>query len=353
MKLGGRIIKTGVALTLSLYAAMFFNLEPLIFAALAAVLSVQPSLYRSWQNIVAQLQGNLIGAVLAVSGAYLLGNDPFVIGLVVMIVIGINLQLRIEKSIPLAIVTVIAIMESTTGNFPLYALERFGLIMLGIGSSVFVNVVFLPPKYEEKLYVKMHEANQDVLSYLRSVMFDHLTDKKYREEIKRLQDEQADIEQLYLFYKEERTYFRKVSYSKNRKLILFRKMIQVSQAALSLLQSLNKYRGALAAAPDEFTDLLQRQIEMLTNYHERILLKYEGSLKTGNPEVISDDVLEGRDKVLQNFMEQYKKNQEEAQHDWMHLFFLLALFFDYADELQQLDKLVEGYYAYHSYASNS
>ena len=168
MKLGARIFKTGIAVALSIYLAEFLDMDPVIFAALAAVLTVQPSLYRSWQYIIEQLQANFIGAIFAITFTYFLGTDPFVVGLVVIIVIAINLQFKLERSIPLSIITVIAIMEGTTGNFFWFAINRFLLIMVGIVSSIIVNAIFLPPRYEDKLYTKIQRTTNHIVEYLRS-----------------------------------------------------------------------------------------------------------------------------------------------------------------------------------------
>jgi uncharacterized membrane protein YgaE (UPF0421/DUF939 family) len=348
MKLGARIIKTGIAVTFSLYLATVLGLDPVIFAALAAVLSIQPSLYRSWQNILDQLQANVIGAVLAIVFTYVLGNQPFVIGLVVILVIAINIQLRFEKSIALSIITVIAIMESTTGDFLWFALDRFLLILTGIGASVLVNVIFLPPKYEDKLYTKVRETSNFLHSYLRSSTMNELEDKASRDEIKRLKEEMIQIDQVYLLYKEERTYFRVVKYSKTRKLVLFRKMIQTTSKALSLLENIEKHQMDLETIPKELRQLVQREIEILTNYHEKIMLKFEGKLKTHHPHLPSSEVLLGRHALLQQFMSLYKEYQEEENEHWMHLFPLFSKILDYSDHLERLDRLIESFYSFHS-----
>jgi uncharacterized membrane protein YgaE (UPF0421/DUF939 family) len=347
MKLGARIIKTGIAVTLSIYLATILGLDPVIFAAVAAVLSVQPSLYRSWQIILDQLQANVIGAIVAILFTYLLGTDPFVIGLVVIIVIAINIQLRFESSIPLSIITVIAIMESTTGNFFLFALERFMLIMTGIGASILVNVIFLPPKYEDKLYNKINTTSQSLLSYLRASTMNELDNKTSREEVKRLVEETIEIDQVYLLYKEERTYFRKVKYSKTRKLVLFRKMIQTTNKALSLLKNIESHQSELETAPKGLRDLVRREVEMLSSYHEKILLKFEGKLKTHHPHLPPAEVFQGRSELLHHFMSLYKENVAEGNEEWIHLFPLFSKVLDYSDHLERLDKLVEGYYSFH------
>src|SRR5690606_32724835 len=107
MKFGARILKTGIAVTLALYITMLLGLEPVAFAAVAAVFAVQPSVYRSYQTILEQFQANVIGAVVAIIFTLAFGNEPFVIGLGAILLIAISIKLNMEKTIPLAIVTLI------------------------------------------------------------------------------------------------------------------------------------------------------------------------------------------------------------------------------------------------------
>ncbi|WP_025026991.1 FUSC family protein [Caldalkalibacillus mannanilyticus] len=347
MKFGARILKTGIALTIALYLATFFGLDPVIFAALAAALSIQPSLYRSWQHILDQIQANIIGALVAISFTYLLGNEPFIVGIVVMLVIAINLQLKFEKAIPLSIITVIAIMESTTGSFLLFAADRFLLILTGIGAALLVNVIFLPPKYEEKLYQKILGTNRMILEYLRSSTMNELEDKKYREDLKLMNQQFEQLDDLYCLYKEERTYFRKVQYSKARKLVLYRQMIKSSKKAFYLLERSERQQNDLQTLSEDLRELLHREIEMLTNYHEKILLKYEGKIKTQHPHQPSNDIIQGREGLLHSFVLLYDDENEARRSQWLHLFPVLSRVIDYSEDLDHLDKLVENYYSFH------
>lgn len=62
MKLGARILKTGIAIVLALYLATWLGLPTPVFAGIAAVFAIQPSIYRSFLTIVDQVQANIIGA---------------------------------------------------------------------------------------------------------------------------------------------------------------------------------------------------------------------------------------------------------------------------------------------------
>jgi len=135
MKLGARILKTGLAVVAAYYVCGWLNLEPTLLVVVAAVLTTLPSVYLSIRFFIDQLQANTIGAVLGVAAAAALGNDPLAIGLAVIVVILINMVLKLESTISLSIVTVIAVMEE-----PDAAIIRFVLIMTGVVLATVINV---------------------------------------------------------------------------------------------------------------------------------------------------------------------------------------------------------------------
>ena len=66
MKLGARVFKTGVAIVFSLFIADLLQLPSPVFAGIAAIFAIQPSIYRSYLTVIEQVQSNLIGAAIAV-----------------------------------------------------------------------------------------------------------------------------------------------------------------------------------------------------------------------------------------------------------------------------------------------
>ena len=67
----------------------------------------------------------MIGAVIAVLFVLLFGNQLVVIGLAAVIIILIMIKLGLEKSISMALVVMIAIMEIKGDEFLSFALLRF------------------------------------------------------------------------------------------------------------------------------------------------------------------------------------------------------------------------------------
>lgn len=48
MQVGARVLKTGVAIVIALFLAEFFKLPSPVFAGIAAIFAIQPSIYRSY-----------------------------------------------------------------------------------------------------------------------------------------------------------------------------------------------------------------------------------------------------------------------------------------------------------------
>ena len=65
-----------------------------MLAGEAAIFTIQPSIYRTWKHVWNQVQTNILGAIIALIALHFLGNDPFAIGLVMIIVIVISLKLK-------------------------------------------------------------------------------------------------------------------------------------------------------------------------------------------------------------------------------------------------------------------
>ncbi|MFS0862709.1 FUSC family protein [Fredinandcohnia sp. 179-A 10B2 NHS] len=345
MKLGARILKTGIAITLALVLAKLLNLPSPVFAGIAAVFAIQPSIYRSFLSVVEQIQANVIGAFLAILFGMYFGNNPFIIGLTAILVIAINLKLKIEKTIPVAIVTVIAIMESPSEQFFQFALLRFAAILLGILSAFIMNLVFLPPKYEKKLYDKIVKQSEEIFKWVR-ISTRHASEyNTLKDDIDKIKENIDEIDQLYLLYKEERNYFKKVKFEKSRKLVLFRQMIICTNRGLDMLRKLHKHENELHEMPISFQQLFVKEIDDLIHSHEQLLLKFVGKVKSQAPEELKMDFAFDRKKVIDTLLE---NQQTMDQENWYHILTLVSAILEYSEQLEHLDILVDSYQNFHN-----
>ncbi|ARK29031.1 FUSC family protein [Halalkalibacter krulwichiae] len=347
MKLGARIFKTGLAVMLSLYLAMWFNLEPPLFAALAAAIAVQPSLYRTFQTILEQVQANIIGAILAVIFVMTFGHDPFVVGLVVILAISIILKVRLEPTtIPLAIVTVIIIMESPTDDFIQFATGRFALVILGVLAAFIINLLFIPPRYETKLYHKLLKATEDMNQWTMLFIRNAADHRALKKDLIRLEEKMVKLENLFLLYKEERNYFLKSKYGKARKVVLYRQMLITAKKSLYLLKNLERRAEELSIMPEETHKKFEKQLDYLTTYHDRILLRYIGKVHSNH----SEDLIENMNKGKEDLMKFYISLQDQpciAYDQWLHLLPAVSQMIEYQEQLEHLDHLVDSFFNYH------
>ena len=156
MKIGPRVLKTGLAVTLALYVSSLLQMESAVFAGMAAIFTMQPSIYRTWKQAWDQVQTNILGAIIAFLGLYFLGNDPFSIGLVMIIVILISMKLKMADTISLTLVTVLAIMSAPGDEDYTFALQRFSSTFIGMASALLINIFVSPPNYKKTFIDKVH-----------------------------------------------------------------------------------------------------------------------------------------------------------------------------------------------------
>ena len=355
MKLGARVLKTGVAIVFALSLAELLNLPSPVFAGIAAIFAIQPSIYRSYLTILEQIQGNLIGASVAVIFSLIFGHHLVAIGIAAIIVIGLMIKFNLEKSLTLALVTVVAIMEIQGDEFLMFALIRFGTVMIGVFAAFLVNLVFLPPRYEVKLFKNINALQDDIIRWTRLAVRQASEHTSTKMALKKLMSRMGEVDNLYDFYQEERYYFRNRKFVKARKLVVYRQMITTSKKSLELLHRLHKHENELANLPEQFRLMIQERLDFLLTYHEQLLLKYTGKLKPEHSQWAQNEEYLQRNEVMEIFIKQIALAQEledEQEFSSYHLLYILSRILDYEENLEHLDTLIVSYRSYHSEEKN-
>lgn len=200
--LGARIIKTGLAVFLSLAAFHWLGSGYGTFAAVAAILAVQPSVVRAKQVFAQQLVGNLIGGVIGAVLGYWLGPTALAMSLAVVLVLGICTRLGLTDAASLAVVAVIFIMDRPHKDFLFYTAARVGAISGGMLIGYLVNRYIRPPQFTLRLRDELLAASAEV-DQLEAHLLAHLStpDAYTKEEIKstdRLIEEHLETARYYL-----------------------------------------------------------------------------------------------------------------------------------------------------------
>ncbi|WP_188207321.1 FUSC family protein [Alkalibacillus aidingensis] len=341
MKLGARAFKTGLATAIALYIASGFGFEAGIFAAaIAAVSSIQPSIYRSVQTIVEQLQANVIGAALAIILVITVGNEPFLIGFGIIIVIGICMAFKMKEDTTfIAIIAVIAIMDTTELPFLEFAAIRFTSILIGIVSAFVVNLAFLPPKYETKLFDDINQTTSEILQWIR-VTTRHLSNQPaLKKEIERLGTDLSKVERTYHLFSEERTYSRRKGRERARKLVLFRQLINTSNKSFLVLRTLHRLDDDIENIPKEFNRRIIEEVDKTLHTHEKLILMYLGRIRKKE----TDPLEKVSEPNIPDLVDQLLSVYHEDDPDRLRLLPLASTLMDYHKELIHLKKLLYSY----------
>lgn len=343
MKLGARIFKTGLAVVLALMIGELLNLPTPVFAAIAAVFAIQPSIYRSYLTILEQVQGNVIGAIIAIVFVLLFGNHFIIVGLAAIVLIMINLKLKID-TVSLSVVTLIIIMETPQDQFITFAVLRFATIILGILSAFIINLIFLPPKYETKLYSSISEITNDILKWIRVTNHQAVDYVLLKKDIDAIKERLIHLDQLFLFYKEERTFLKKNKWGKMRKVVIYRQMITTARKALEILRKMHYYEHHFFQLPENVREHLLEVLAHLNNNHEHLLLRYIGkAIQVHDKEM---EEYEGKRIELLNLFNQYQK-ESNSELPLTHMIQLVGAILEYNEQLEKLEILVNSLQQYH------
>lgn len=348
MKLGARVFKTGVAIVFSLFIADLLQLPSPVFAGIAAIFAIQPSIYRSYLTVIEQVQSNLIGAAIAVIFAIAFGNHFVAVGFAAIVAIMIMLKFKLEKTVSLALVTVIAIMEVQGDDFFTFALIRFSTILVGVISAFIVNLLFIPPKFETKLFNSIHFTQDEIIRWIR-IAVRHASDhSSTKQAISQISDRLSRIDQIYSFFKEERGYSKTAVHKKGRKLVVYRELISVSYRSLDVLKRLHLHENEILELPEHFRMMIKERLDSLLTYHEQLHLKFLGKLKTEHIEWNGSEAFLQRQEVMDIFVQQIALTQIEQEFSTYHLLHLLSAILKYEEQLEHVDKLITSYQNYHS-----
>ncbi|HAQ07618.1 MAG TPA: hypothetical protein DCR24_08905 [Bacillus bacterium] len=337
MSLGPRVLKTGLAVVLALYITIWLGLEPPVFAAIAATFTIQPSIYRSWKQVLEQIQANTLGAIIALSSIYLFGNNPIVIGVVMVIVIIISLKLKMEGSISLTLITVLFMMSSPEFEGIITAANKFIIVLVGMGSAFIVNIIISPPNYNKNFTEKMDISFRSMSLLIRTAISNELTERTFQAQWAKLKKDISKLEDLYKILDEEREKISRVKPLDVREIIVFKQMLASLQHGLKLLDIIEDH--FFQSRPEvEHTREFDNHLEYLIDYHEMILLKFAGKIK----DIEGADEDYALDETGQFLEAIISETSYEREHK-LRLVIIGSAIFDYAFQLERLNDLIDQY----------
>jgi len=167
---GARVIKTGIAVALSMLICDIFHVQPAIFAGATAVLTLQPSLGKSFNNALELILTQFIAITIAIILGMTIGGNPLVMGFSTILVILICNRFKWRSSISGGIMATIFVLGSPPDEFLTQAIIRSIVIFIGAISGLVVNVALAPPHYEMPLRMKLIMLNKFIFQNFKQVI---------------------------------------------------------------------------------------------------------------------------------------------------------------------------------------
>jgi uncharacterized membrane protein YgaE (UPF0421/DUF939 family) len=165
-----QVVKTSIAVALAWVSSGALLDQPLpIFAAIAALLVVQPSINQSIARGIERSVGVILGVVVASLAAAIFGTNSWIVLGVIAVCLLLGWLLRLGPASATQIPISAMLLLSLGANTPGYAFERVLETVMGAAVAMIVNVAIAPPV----LLVPAHVAVQRLLEECASTL-DHL-----------------------------------------------------------------------------------------------------------------------------------------------------------------------------------
>ena len=337
-QIGPRMIKTGIAVFLTLLLTDYLNTELRIVAVIASVLAMQPSIIRSWNYLKEVVVSNILAVLFAIAGLYVLGSTPISIGIVIILSIAINLKLGLNKTLHLTVLAILTIMLNSEEevNF-FYVVDRIELLVIGILCAFVVNVFVFPPKHQEIIYshIKATGAKTNFLIKLLPEKAYQLKDIK--KQIKEIEKEITKLKEYYqILFEERKRIFVKDRGSFIREIIIYKQMIRVLEKELELIRSLFDNLKKVEMITEKQTSLYKKMIQELIRYQETIQLMYE------NKVIVKKDIdTESKKMMKLSINDLIKELKESDEENWYYIFSIANGIVDLVFETEKLERLVK------------
>lgn len=174
MKIGHRIIKTGIAVTITMFICRQLNLEPSVFGAVSAVINLQPSLYLTYKKAGEQIIVHVLGVTAGILFGCLLGGTPLTMGAITVFLIILYTRLKLHNGIIMGIVAAIFILSASPDQFLLHAFTRSAVIFTGLIVAMLVNIILWPPRHGSRFNELLRESNEAAVNYFCRAVHDYV-----------------------------------------------------------------------------------------------------------------------------------------------------------------------------------
>lgn len=257
--IGRRIIKTGISVFVTALICLQLKL-PVEFAAVAAIVTIEPTASDSIRKGIIRFPASAIGAALAVLFVALWGETALSYTLAAILTIFLCQKLKLTDGIIVATLTAVAMVPDIEGHYFLTFFSRLGTTSIGILVSSFVNFFILPPKFAPQIKNKLSEnflmasvVLQETVSAIINLQITRSTTSPCAQYVK-LRNSTATVSELLQFQEREWKYH-KIKVSEYRNFYRLKKINIIMQKLVLHLGNLQ-----YITEPGYFSDLEKEAI---------------------------------------------------------------------------------------------
>jgi len=171
--MGFRVLKTAIAVIISIYLAMWLGLHSPSSAGLLAILGVEVTKKKGVRSALFRIIASLIGLAFGWLLFGIFGYHVWVIGLFIVLVYPLLYRLGISEGTVTGSVVMFHLFVGQTVSYAAI-LNEVQLLVVGLGTATLVNIAYMP-KPDRKLL----EAKRRVEHHFSEIFFriaDHLRD---------------------------------------------------------------------------------------------------------------------------------------------------------------------------------
>ncbi|HLR73871.1 MAG TPA: aromatic acid exporter family protein [Virgibacillus sp.] len=336
--IGPRMMKTGLAVALSILVTESLGLELGMVAVITAVVAMQPSIMRSVSHIKEVVLSTIIGIVFALAGAYTLGLQPVSIGITVILAIAVNIKLGWVKTVNITILTIAIIMLSGDATIDLsYLVNRLSLILIGITSAFFINALIFPPNHQKIIYDLIKNSLNKTSFLLRVIPNKTMKVKELKKREEELRKNIKEVnDYLEVIIDEKGRMFIRNRVNFMRDIVIFKQMLKVIELEYSLIQNLELKIDKIEEISENQSFLVKKLLAKIVEYHENIILTYEDKI------VIQSELQKESFTAMNLTINDLINELQQSEIDkWVEIFPVASSIVTLMVELERLDRLIQ------------
>ncbi|EEL50510.1 aromatic acid exporter family protein [Bacillus cereus] len=335
--IGGRVIKTGIAVFLTVLVCDFFKI-PTIFAVITAIVTIEPTATDSIKKGFIRFPASTIGSAYAMTFTFLFGHQAISYALAAMFTIVTCQKLKLHAGTLVATLTAVAMIPITADHYFTAFLIRLATTSTGIIVSTLVNFFILPPHYtktivscKNELYLKTADIMEE---WLHQVMHGETIKKETARSLSKLTVLLHKAVQFVQYEQKDWKYHRHTK-KEMRRFLSIQKQLHVLQQVIYHLENLTRIHPEKCRWSIKEQELLRKTIISMI------------SIFRNNCSKIGYQHYRLVDELDQQFWNHKSDLTEHKPHDYHHHFssesIILFEVLSIHDMLEELERVCEKY----------